>query len=118
MSPELIQALLVALVSVLASTGFWTYILGRDKKRNATHRLLMNLAYGKIVKVGMAHIALGEISRDDLEELQKDLYDPYLELGGNGIAKRVMEEVAQLPLRQPPRYARIERADRTEDHGH
>lgn len=117
MSPEIIQALLVALVSVLASSGFWTYILSKDKKKDATTRLLMNLAYGKIVHVGMDHIDRGEISRDDLEELQRDLYVPYLELGGNGIAQRVMEDVAQLPLRQPPKYARIERSDGTENRG-
>lgn len=110
MSPE-VQGILIALISsLITSSGLWAFIERRRNKNDARTRLLMNIAKGKIVRVGMDYIDAGEISRDDLEELQSDLYGPYFELGGNGLASKVMEEVLHLPLRQPPRYSRIERS--------
>lgn len=112
MSPA-IQAILVALISIGASSGFWSFIQARDKTKSATVQLLMNLGKEQIVKLGMSYLERGWITRDELEDLQKDLHGPYLALGGNGIADRIMADVKQLPLIQPaPRY--VSRADGTD----
>lgn len=37
-------------------------------------------------------------TRDEYENLNDYLYEPYAAAGGNGSAKRVMEEVKKLPL--------------------
>ena len=114
MSPDQL-ALIAAATSVMASSGFWAYLSARERSRNAATRLLMGLAYNRIMIVAMAHIEQGWISKDEYEELRKYLYEPYLALGGNGMAERVMTEVSQLPLRHPARYAQIIRRDGAPD---
>lgn len=44
------------------------------------------------------NLKLGYITQDEYENLHDYLYEPYLELGGNGTAKKVMAEVERLPL--------------------
>lgn len=117
MSPE-IQALVVALLSsLITSSGFWAYLQNRGRKKDEKTRLLMNLAAGKIIRVGMIHCHNGWITKDEFDELQTDLYGPYLALGGNGLAKRIMDDVARLPLTSPERYARIDGQNRMDPDG-
>lgn len=62
----------------------------------------MGLAYDKLTYLGLKHIERGYIPGDEYEDFMKYLYEPYIELGGNGMASRVMDEVAKLPLRKGP----------------
>ena len=47
----------------------------------------------------MVYIDRGYVTQDEYENLQVYLYEPYEEMGGNGSARRVMEEVRKLPIR-------------------
>lgn len=99
MTAEMIIALIAAAGGVIGSSGVWSYLLKRGERNTATARLLMGLAYDKIVTVGMAYIQRGWISKDEYEEYLKYLVGPYKELGGNGVADRVAAEVGSLPFR-------------------
>jgi len=103
---------IVSLASILASSGFWTFLQRRDDTKDAMARLLMGLAYDKIAQVGISYIERGWISRDEYEEFRKYLYEPYKAFGGNGVAERIMEEVSRLPLRSPTRYSQISKPRR------
>lgn len=106
MTPVLVmQLVLTSVVSVVASSGFWAWLQSRNKTKTATDRLLLGLAYDKIVSLGMSYIDRGWISRDEYEDFQNYLYIPYKESGGNGVAERIMHDVSLLPLRSPDRYA-------------
>ena len=89
--------------SIFASTGFWafvTYLMQRrDKKVSTEGKMLRGLAHDRICYLGEVYIKQGHISKDDYENLHDYLYLPYEELGGNGTAKRIMDEVKKLPLR-------------------
>lgn len=89
--------------SIFASTGFWafaTYLMQRwDKKVSTEGKMLRGLAHDRICYLGEVYIKQGYISKDDYENLHDYLYLPYKELGGNGTAKRIMDEVKKLPLR-------------------
>lgn len=89
--------------SIFASTGFWafvTYLMQRrDKKVSTEGKMLRGLAHDRICYLGEVYIKQGYISKDDYENLHDYLYLPYEELGGNGTAKRIMDEVKKLPLR-------------------
>lgn len=87
------------ITAVLASTGFWAYIQTRYHAQRSTDKLIMGLAYDKIMTLGMSYIERGWISKDEFEDFRKYLFEPYQELGGNGVAERIMQEVARLPLR-------------------
>lgn len=59
----------------------------------------MGLAYDKIVSIGITFIDRGWVTKDEYEEYQKYLVEPYKAMGGNGVAERVAKEVASLPFR-------------------
>ena len=93
---ELIVAVVVA---VLGSTGLWSYISTRSKKDTAERKLLVGLAHDRIIFLGTKYIERGYITMDEYENLNEYLFKPYSDAGGNGSAKRVMEEVRKLPIR-------------------
>jgi hypothetical protein len=93
--------LIAVLTSFAASSGFWAYLASRRQGNNATTRLLMGLAHDKITSNGLHFIQRGYITNDEFEDLRKYLYEPYLELGGNGSVERIMQEISKLPLVVP-----------------
>jgi hypothetical protein len=103
-----LPVIITALVSVLASSGFWAWIQSRDTTRTATSKLLMGLAYDKLVMLGLQYIEQGSITRDEMEDFREYLI-AYKALGGNGVAERISEDVMHLPMRNHNRYSEIAR---------
>ncbi len=94
-----IQMMITVLCAVIASSGFWAYLTKRSEKKDIKTRMLVGLAHDRIMFLGMQYINRGYITRDEYENLYEYLYKPYEEMGGNGSAKRVMQEVDKLPIR-------------------
>lgn len=92
------QTLLTVLLTLLGSAGFWGYLETRRARKDANTKLLVGIAHDRIVYLGMKYVERGSITRDEYENLNDYLYEPYAAAGGNGSAKRVMEEVKKLPL--------------------
>jgi len=99
MTEQMVIALMAAVASVGASSGVWAYIQKRSQTTTAQTRLLMGLAYDKIITIGMAYIERGWVSKDEYEEYLKYLVEPYKEMGGNGVANRIATDVGALPFR-------------------
>lgn len=89
---------LTPLGAIIASSGFWAWMMRKDQTKSAMQRLMMGMAYNHITTEGVNHIKNGWISKDQYEELRKYFYEPYREMGGNGVAERVMNEVTSLPF--------------------
>lgn len=102
-----IRAGLIVLCSIVGSGGFWAYLQKKDTKRDATSRLMMGLAYDRLIQLGLGYIERGSISKDELEDFTKYFHSPYKELGGNGVADRIMREVYKLPFRPRQEHAEI-----------
>lgn len=100
-----LQIVLTSVVTVLASSGFWAYVMRRDNTKSATTRLMMGLAYEKLMDKGEKYLDRGWISRDEYEDYQKYFYEPYKALGGNGVAERIMNGVSDLPIVGHDRHA-------------
>ena len=62
--------------------------------------MLVGLAHDRILFLGMHYVDRGFITQDEYENLHDYLYVPYEKLGGNGSAKRVMQEVDKLPIKK------------------
>lgn len=108
--PAWASVLLTALASVLASTGFWTFLQSRMNKKSLTRKMLLGLAHDRIIDLCMEYIARESVTHDELENLLDYLYDPYVQMGGNGSAKRLVEIVKSLPVREyVPTWPEIER---------
>nr|DAH71754.1 MAG TPA: holin protein [Caudoviricetes sp.] len=95
---EWIKTAITILLAFVGSAGFWGFLEARRKKNDANTRLLVGMAHDRIVFLGMKYVERGSITRDEYENLNDYLYEPYAAAGGNGSAKRVMEEVRKLPL--------------------
>ena len=60
--------------------------------------MLVGLAHDRIISLGMKYIDRGFITQDEYENLYEYLYKPYEKMGGNGSAKRIVQEVTKLPI--------------------
>lgn len=114
--------IVVIVSTILGSGGLWAYLQNymqkKDTVKSAHSRLLMGMAYEQIVGLGTGYLDRGWISRDEYEELRALFYDPYKELGGNGVAEMVMKQVEKLPLRsQSPQVTALNRRAELQDEG-
>lgn len=102
---SVLQIIITALCSVLASSGFWAYMQKKSDKKDLTKQMLIGLGHDRICQLGMTYLKRKDengqayITNDEYENLHDYLYKPYSDLGGNGSAERIMEEVKKLPIR-------------------
>lgn len=94
------QVAVPLVVAVLTSSGLWAVVAKRVDKGDAQRKMLVGLAHDRIIHLGMVYVDRGYITQDEYENLNDYLYTPYEKMGGNGSAKRVMEEVRNLPIRK------------------
>ena len=93
------QLIVTIICSCLASSGLWAVISKLIERKDARGKMIVGLGHDRIIWLGMKYIERGWISHTEYENLEKWLYEPYLAIGGNGSARRVMEEVRKLPIR-------------------
>ena len=105
------------IVALLTSTALWGVVskvilkrmeltAKRSKADEAQRKMLVGLAHDRIIHLGMVYIERGYVTQDEYENLQVYLYEPYEKMGGNGSARRVMEEVRKLPIREGIKWNR------------
>lgn len=92
-----IDIIITLAVAVFGSTGFWTWVTNRNKRKSAEARLLMGIAYSEIIRRCEHYIKHGSIDSDEYNELNRYLFEPYREMGGDGTAEKLMGEVRKLP---------------------
>lgn len=93
-----VQIAVPLVAAVLTSSGLWAVVARRADKGDTQRKMLVGLAHDRIVHLGMAYVDRGYVTQDEYENLNNYLYAPYEKMGGNGSAKRVMEEVRRLPM--------------------
>ena len=93
-----IQFIITVVCSIIASTGFWSYVQRKCDRKDSRSQMIMGLGHDRIIYLGLHYIERGWITNDEYENLYDYLYVPYLKMGGNGAAKRIMEDVNKLPI--------------------
>lgn len=101
-----IQMIITIVCSVIASSGFWAWIMKRMERNDTKTEMLRGLAHDRIVYLGMEYITRGWITKDEYENLYEYLYKPYEKMNGNGSAKKIMNEVNRLPIHEAT-YAEV-----------
>lgn len=102
------QVSVTVFCAVLASSGLWSIILFRMQKRErelekkanketVECRALKALLHDRIYAECTEAIGEGSIKPDTYNNLRY-MFEPYVELGGNGTAKKLMNAVEKLPL--------------------
>ena len=101
MSSELIIAIIA---SVFGSTGFWALLTAiwhdKTQSKSIERKMLRGLAHDRICELGARYLKQGDITRDEFENLHDYLFLPYKELGGNGTAEKIIEDVKRLPIKE------------------
>lgn len=100
MEPWVQQIAVPLAVAVLTSSGLWALVSKRADKNDVERKMLVGLAHDRIIHLGMVYVTRGYVTQDEYENLNDYLYQPYEKMGGNGSAKRVMEEVRKLPIKR------------------
>jgi len=95
----------IALVGVIfASSGLWKLVetiwVHSHHKQTAEEKLLLGLAFNRIIEISQRYIDHGEIDADEYKELNHYLFKPYKEAGGDGTAERMIAEVKKLPMKR------------------
>ena len=86
-----------AVTALLGSSGIWMWVKTKADRNNSEDRLLLAVARNQLVKQGREYLKRGYITMDEYEEYE-DHYHLYSDLGGNGLARRVFEQVDDLPM--------------------
>ena len=94
------EIIITIICSVIASSGFWTFISKRRDNNNAEVKMILGLGHIKIIDICEKYIERGYITQEEYDSLYNYLYIPYKELGGNGTAERLVQEVKHLPIKR------------------
>lgn len=111
--PEWLSIVITATAAILASTGFWSYLEVKDTATSARVNLLKGIGYYALNQSALQKLEEGYITPEQYTEMYRYLYEPYIALGGNGSAERLMELVSRLP--QHPNHKAGETPPKPED---
>ena len=107
-----LELIITVVVAVLGSNGLWAWLQSKSTAKSARDRMLLGLGHAEIFRLCEKYIRRGAITRDELEDLEKYLWKPYHELGGNGTAETMVNTCKGLDLIST---AEAERRDKEND---
>lgn len=96
---HILELLAVIITSFVASSGFWLFLTQKIEKKSLTTQLLLGLAHDRIIYLGMIYIQRGYITNDEYDNIHDCIFKPYQKMGGNGFARRLMNDIEKLPIR-------------------
>lgn len=85
------------ITTVLSGPGIWAWAKTRTQRNDSEDRLLLQVAKNQLVAQGREYLNRGYITMDEYEEYESE-YKVYSDLGGNGLARRIFEQVDDLPM--------------------
>ncbi len=94
--------------ALLASGGLWTWLQNRRDRSSTTNKMILGLAQDRIVHLGTKYIRRGSITSDEYGSFMQYLYEPYIAMNGNGLAKKIQQDVSKLPIIEEDQFLRME----------
>lgn len=85
------------ITTVLSGPGLWAWAKTRTQRNDSEDKLLLQVAKNQLVSQGRKYLKRGYITMDEYEEYESE-YQVYTALGGNGLARRIFEQVDDLPM--------------------
>lgn len=97
------EIIVTIICSVLASSGLWGYLQQKHEKKDVKVQMLIGLGHDRVMELGKSYILRYQesgqgMTADEYENLYEYLYKPYEAMGGNGSARRIMDEVKKIPI--------------------
>lgn len=94
-----IEIMVTIVGSVFTSSGLWTLILYKAKQKDTGFFMARGIAHYHIIEEGQKFIDRGWINHEEYDDFMKYLANPYLESGSNGLAKKMIDAVSDLPFK-------------------
>lgn len=95
------STLITVLVTVFASTGFWSLVTAiynaKSKAKSAEIEMILGLGHDRIYELCKEILKTGDMTEQEYDNL-RHLYDPYVKLGGDGTAEKLMEQVEDMKI--------------------
>ena len=87
--------------AIFVSSGFWSFVTKwwetKHKKKSVESRAILALLHDKLYYLCAKHSHdYGNITTEELENLTY-LFEPYAEMGGNGVCEQLYQECKKLP---------------------
>jgi hypothetical protein len=82
---------------IFSSIGFWTFVQHQLDKRSASRQAMLGLMYLGVKMSCSSLLKRGWASTEEIEDIEKYMYEPYKAMGGNGTAEMLMNKVKNLP---------------------
>lgn len=95
---HIFELVLTVFIAVLGSNGLWAFIQSRSTAKSARDRMILGLGHAEIFRVAEHYIRRGGITTEELEDLEKYLFKPYKEMGGNGTAETIVHKCKELSV--------------------
>lgn len=92
------QLIITVVVAVLGSNGLWAWIQSRSTAKSARDRMILGLGHAEIFRVAEKYIHRNGITMTELDDLEKYLFKPYSDMGGNGTAAAIVQKCKELPI--------------------
>lgn len=93
-----LELIITVVVAVLGSNGLWAWIQNRGTAKSARDRMLLGIGHAEIFRLCEKYIHRGGITKEELEDLEKYLFKPYHDLGGNGTAETIVGKCRDLRI--------------------
>ena len=106
-----------------------TFLIARHDKKNDKHSkeyeelsdkistlgdAIRGQGHDRIIYLGGKYLERCGLTNEEYENLNDYIYQPYVNLGGNGTARRVMDEVNNLPILLPDEAVRRDKILKTD----
>lgn len=96
------EILVAIFCAIFSSVGFWTFVnnvyQNMREKKSAERKALLGLLHEKLAERAETFMTRNGITRQEYEDFNKYIYEPYKELGGNGTGQRLKEEIDKLRI--------------------
>lgn len=98
MDQHTLELIVTVVVTMIGSNGLWAFIQSKSTHKSASEKMILGLGHAEIFRQAEHYIRRGGITTEELEDLNKYLFKPYKEMGGNGTAETIVKKCGELPI--------------------
>lgn len=91
-------SIVIIIIKAVLGGGFFAFLASSLQRKDEKSAMLMGLAHHEIMDAGYRYLERGYITKEELEDFNHYLYDPYVALGGNGSGRAISLRVNNLPI--------------------
>lgn len=86
------------LSALFGAPGLWAFVKTKTDRNATEDELLLVLVRSRIIEEGERYLERGYILSGEYSDFYEELYKPYKNMGGNGLAQHIFERIEKLPM--------------------